>query len=1244
MIRARWFFLVGRILLFTLIGLATAGGQTTVSVSPSSKNALPGSLVTLNVTVAGVTNLHLYHVILHFDNTVLRLESVSNGTFFPGTFFIYSPSSLPSDSARYLTVDDALVGTQTLSGSGNFFSVQFRVLQEGTSAVTLTEVVLRDASNQNISHTVVHGSVTGMYPPQVWVSGLFSPGNAGGHEYGFDAFQTVTEGIGIVAPAGTVHVLAGTYHEQLYINKNVTLIGAGATATTVGPPAALMNQPFLPASTERPIIGVDSLGTNVVIDGLTVDGEGAGATQPALTGIHFFKSSGAIRNCTVKRVRATPLNGGTAFVAILVTHDGPRTYPQSVEISSNTVYDFGRTGIVANNAGTTANIHHNVVTGQGPTPVIPQTGIQIGDGATGTMAFNNVSAISYTGTVLSSASLLLQGSGGTCTIHDNTVNSGQVGIYLIQNGFPGGACNAVVYGNTITASTASTGLTEYYGIVTYSTGGALSSAPGAHKRPLPASPYGVPVKLPASEEADLASMTVTLAGNTLVSQTPGTGAGAYLLALDTSPQQLAGDSNSFAGYAVGVVTDKDPGASLHSLWRRNSCTGNGYGMINLTGLLQDARYNWWGDPTGPRDIKTLPGIPNYNNPNATGDPVTAFIEYNPWYTNAARTALSYYPLTVTTTGPGTVTRVPDSTAYLYFTDVVLTAVPAPLHHLAGWSGDTVTTANPLTLRMTGPKSVTATFTINQYPLNLTVVGGGQVTRSPDQASYDAGTVVTLTAAANDGFLFVGWTGDTTTAANPLTLTMNGPRNITATFATEVFPINLTITGSGTVTRVPNLPGYGFGTSVTLTAVPGGSYSFEGWTGDTTTSANPITVTVWGPLDLTATFIGDKYVSVPPESLLLKNPINNRLRRPSRPGYDLFPIWTNFLAEVVTQGGFQPLATESDQMGGMVVGVSYMQGAGTRWRPNRDSARIHGWVRLTKWQFNRHQGAGYDIIQRTLEDRTGMHTGRPRGLDVLTIAVTPPARVLTGEKRILPPKKHNNRLFAEMVALKLSIAASQLGKTPAGFGELVFQQPGHAFHGLMIREIAARTDSLMTYWQGRPYTDYDSMYSAIARINRAFVAPMDTVSWAGPRHLILNGLVRLSSVSFLQGPATPPVMLERTSDDREALDEFDADEGDADPAAPLAVKLRQNYPNPFNPSTMLRFDLRGAAIVSIRVYDILGRPVGTLVDGEELDEGGQEVEFVAEGLSSGTYFYRVEATDIETGQERVVQTGKMLLLK
>jgi hypothetical protein len=89
------------------------------------------------------------------------------------------------------------------------------------------------------------------------------------------------------------------------------------------------------------------------------------------------------------------------------------------------------------------------------------------------------------------------------------------------------------------------------------------------------------------------------------------------------------------------------------------------------------------------------------------------------------------------------------------------------------------------------QTIAASFAINTYTLNVTVTGPGSVGKSPDQATYDYGTLVTLTATPTGGANFVGWSGDTTASGNPLTLVMNANRSLTATFGLHTYVWNKT---------------------------------------------------------------------------------------------------------------------------------------------------------------------------------------------------------------------------------------------------------------------------------------------------------------------------------------------------------------------------------------------------------------------------------------------------------------------
>ena len=88
--------------------------------------------------------------------------------------------------------------------------------------------------------------------------------------------------------------------------------------------------------------------------------------------------------------------------------------------------------------------------------------------------------------------------------------------------------------------------------------------------------------------------------------------------------------------------------------------------------------------------------------------------------------------------------------------------------------------------------------------------------------------------------------------------------------------------------------------------------------------------------------------------------------------------------------------------------------------------------------------------------------------------------------------------------------------------------------------------------------------------------------------------------------------------------------------PHSFILEQNYPNPFNPSTTIKFSVPQALYVSIRIYDVLGNEITTLVN-EELQTGSYLVEFDGSNLSSGVYFYTLRAG-------KFISTKKLVLMK
>ena len=105
---------------------------------------------------------------------------------------------------------------------------------------------------------------------------------------------------------------------------------------------------------------------------------------------------------------------------------------------------------------------------------------------------------------------------------------------------------------------------------------------------------------------------------------------------------------------------------------------------------------------------------------------------------------------------------------------------------------------------------------------------------------------------------------------------------------------------------------------------------------------------------------------------------------------------------------------------------------------------------------------------------------------------------------------------------------------------------------------------------------------------------------------------------------------------DSLANFEKDTSSIQVPLPVTFRLYQNYPNPFNSISVIRYELPEKQIVSLKVYDLLGQDVETLVNTEQT-VGVYQIQFDASTLSSGIYFYKLQAGNF-------VSTKKMILLK
>jgi uncharacterized repeat protein (TIGR02543 family) len=210
------------------------------------------------------------------------------------------------------------------------------------------------------------------------------------------------------------------------------------------------------------------------------------------------------------------------------------------------------------------------------------------------------------------------------------------------------------------------------------------------------------------------------------------------------------------------------------------------------------------------------------------------------------------------TAGGSVSRSINAASYNSGTVVTLTATPAAGYSFTGWSGSATGTASSVAVTMDANKTVTANFEAITYTLTTAAAptAGGSVSRSINAASYNSGTVVTLTATPAAGYVFTGWSGSATGTASSVAVTMDANKTVTANFQPITYYTLITLanpTAGGWVARSPNAVTYPAGTVVALTVNPVNGYVFTGWSGDASGSATTVTVTMDGNKTVTANF-------------------------------------------------------------------------------------------------------------------------------------------------------------------------------------------------------------------------------------------------------------------------------------------------------------------------------------------------------------------------------------------------------
>lgn len=225
-----------------------------------------------------------------------------------------------------------------------------------------------------------------------------------------------------------------------------------------------------------------------------------------------------------------------------------------------------------------------------------------------------------------------------------------------------------------------------------------------------------------------------------------------------------------------------------------------------------------------------------------------------------------YYLTTETEGMGSVSA-EGSNPYDEGAYIQVEADPDSGWKFDRWEGDISGTSNPTFVTMDSDKTVRAVFVEEQvetYSLSTTVYSGqGSVSVFPEKSEYGSGDEVTLTAEPDEGYVFKEWRGDATGSSNPITITMNSDRSVSAVFESEQ-PDKVTLTmrsspvEGGTVSMLQaNEIQVTKGKEVTIQAYSNEGYSFDQWSGDVEGESKSVNVIMDSDKEVIANFAEEK---------------------------------------------------------------------------------------------------------------------------------------------------------------------------------------------------------------------------------------------------------------------------------------------------------------------------------------------------------------------------------------------------
>jgi uncharacterized repeat protein (TIGR02543 family) len=353
---------------------------------------------------------------------------------------------------------------------------------------------------------------------------------------------------------------------------------------------------------------------------------------------------------------------------------------------------------------------------------------------------------------------------------------------------------------------------------------------------------------------------------------------------DTTNSKVNNGGRSSTGTFTAAITGLTPNTTYHMCAFAGNSYGISYGtdVTFTTAPVYTVMYNGNTNTGGtvPVDGNTYAQSATVTVLNNTGSLVKTGYSFAGWNTASNGSGSSYaaggtfpmgtsnvilyaqwtikkYTIAMTATN-GSVGYSPSTSSYDSNTTVQLTATPNTGYSFVSWSGGVISSSNPVSVTMDADKTICANFTPITYTITYSLDGG--VNSGSNPANYDVTTsTITLAAPSKVGHIFDGWFSDPSfsTVVTTIPLGSIGNRTLYAKWTIRQYTIAITAI-NGSVGYNPSAASYDSNTTVQLTATPGTGYSFANWSGDITSTSNPVIVTMNTNKTIAANFTLNNY--------------------------------------------------------------------------------------------------------------------------------------------------------------------------------------------------------------------------------------------------------------------------------------------------------------------------------------------------------------------------------------------------